>query len=37
MLRTPIPKQRDALREAGVTLTRESFGTPTPRRGVMPI
>ena len=37
MLRTPIPKQRDALREIGVALTRESLGTQTPRRGVMPI
>lgn len=37
MLRTPIPKQRDALREIGVALTRESLFTPTPQRGIMPI
>jgi glutathione S-transferase len=37
MLRTPIPKQRDALRELGVPLTAKSYGSPTPRRGIMPI
>ncbi|HEX5064883.1 MAG TPA: glutathione S-transferase family protein [Myxococcota bacterium] len=37
MARTPIPKQRDALRELGVALTAKSFGSETPRRGVMPI
>ena len=37
MLRTPIPKQREALRELGVALTPESYGTSEPRRGIMPI
>jgi glutathione S-transferase len=37
MARTPIPKQRDALREQGVALTAKSFGSETPRRGIMPI
>jgi glutathione S-transferase len=37
MLRTPIPNQRDALRELGVPLTAKSYGTQTPRRGIMPI
>ena len=36
MLRTPIPQQRDALREAGVPITRETCFSATPRRGVMP-
>ena len=37
MLRTPIPKQREALRELGVPLTAKSYGSDAPRRGVMPI
>jgi glutathione S-transferase len=37
MLRSPIPQQREALRTAGVPLISESYGTATPRRGVMPI
>jgi glutathione S-transferase len=37
MLRAPIPQQRDALREAGVALTPESYFTPAPQRGIMPI
>jgi glutathione S-transferase len=37
MIRTPIPQQREALAELGAPLTRESYGTSTPRRGVMPI
>jgi glutathione S-transferase len=37
MLRTPIAQQSEALRGAGVALTRESYRTATPRRGVMPI
>jgi glutathione S-transferase len=36
-MRTPIPKQRDALREAGAPITAESLGTPRPRRGVLNI
>ena len=37
MIRTPLPKQRDALSDAGFALTAESYGTSTPRRGIMPI
>ena len=37
MLRTPIPKQREALREIGVALTAKSYGSEAPRRGIMPI
>jgi len=36
-LRTPLPKQRDALREAGAPIMAETYGTATPRRGVMRI
>jgi glutathione S-transferase len=36
MLRTPIPKQRDALLAAGAPVTEKTFGTDTPRRGVLP-
>jgi len=34
-LRTPVPEHRKALAEHGAPLTAESFGTSTPRRGVM--
>ena len=37
MVRTPIPKQREALREQGVALTAQSYGSDTPRRGIMPL
>ena len=37
MLRTPIPKQREALRELGVALTARSYGSDAPRRGIMPL
>ena len=37
MARTPIPKQREALRELGVALTAKSFGSEAPRRGIMPL
>ncbi len=37
MIRTPIPQQREALAEIGAPLTQETYGTSTPRRGVMPI
>ena len=37
MLRTPIPKQREALRELGVPLTARSYGSEAPRRGIMAI
>jgi len=36
-LRTPLPQQRAALAELGAPLTAESFGTATPRRGMMQI
>ena len=36
-LRTPLSQQRAALAELGAPLTAESFGTATPRRGVMQI
>jgi glutathione S-transferase len=35
MLRTPIPRHREALSELGAPLMRESYGTATARRGVM--
>jgi glutathione S-transferase len=34
-LKTPIPEQRAALAEMGAPLTRETYGTAVPRRGVM--
>ena len=37
LLRTRIPEQRGALASAGAPLTAESWGTATPRRGIMPI
>ena len=37
MMRTPLAKQRDALAAIGAPLTRTTFGTTTPRRGVMKI
>jgi glutathione S-transferase len=37
MLRTPIPEQRAALAALGAPLAAESFGTATPRRGVLPV
>jgi glutathione S-transferase len=37
LMRTPIPKQRAALLEMGAPLTAETFGTNTPRRGIMRI
>jgi hypothetical protein len=36
-LRTPVAEQRKALVERGALLAAESFGTATPRRGVMSI
>jgi glutathione S-transferase len=35
--RTPIPKQREALAAIGAPLTAESWGTASPRRGMMKI
>src|SRR5262245_15578633 len=37
LLRTRIPEQRAALASAGAPLSAESWGTATPRRGIMPI
>jgi len=37
MIRTPIAQQRAMLVEMGAPLTSETFGTATPRRGVMRI
>jgi hypothetical protein len=37
MLRTPIALHRAALAELGAPLTAESYGSPSPRRGVMPL
>lgn len=37
MLRTPMPQHRTVLAEMGVAVSAESYGTDTPRRGVMPI
>jgi glutathione S-transferase len=37
MLRTPIPRQREALAALGAPLTAETLGTDAPRRGVMRI
>jgi glutathione S-transferase len=34
-LRTPLLQQRDALRAAGAPIMAETYGTATPRRGVM--
>jgi glutathione S-transferase len=35
MLRTPIPQQREKLAAMGAPLLAESYGTATPRRGIM--
>ncbi len=37
MMRTPIEQHRQALAAMGVPLTRETYGTDTPRRGMMSI
>ena len=37
MMRTPPPEQRSALAAMGAPLTRETYGTTTPRRGLMRI
>jgi glutathione S-transferase len=37
ILRTPIPEQRDALLALGAPISAETYGSPAPRRGVMPI
>jgi glutathione S-transferase len=37
MIRTPIAEHRDALAAMGAPLTTETFGTTTPRRGVMAV
>jgi glutathione S-transferase len=35
LLKTPIPRQRDALREAGAPLTEQTLGTSEPRPGIL--
>jgi glutathione S-transferase len=37
LLRTPIPEQRAALREAGAPVCADTLGTAVPRRGVLTI
>ena len=37
MIRTPLPQQREALAQLGAPLLAETYGTGTPRRGIMPI
>ena len=37
LMRTPIPQHRAVLTELGAPLTRETYGTVTPRRGMMRI
>jgi glutathione S-transferase len=34
--RIPIPQQREALQALGAPISSETYGAPTPRRGVMP-
>jgi hypothetical protein len=35
MIRTPIPQQREKLAAMGAPLLAETYGTATPRRGIM--
>jgi glutathione S-transferase len=37
VLRTPIAQQRDKLREMGAPISAETYGSASPRRGIMPI
>lgn len=37
MLRTPIPRQREALAAAGAPVSPETFDGDSPRRGILPI
>jgi glutathione S-transferase len=37
LIRTPIAQHRTVLSEMGAPLTTGTYGTPTPRRGIMPI
>jgi glutathione S-transferase len=37
VLRTPIAQQRDKLREMGAPISAETYGSRSPRRGIMPI
>jgi glutathione S-transferase len=37
VLRTPIPQQRDKLREMGAPISAETYAAAAPRRGIMPI
>jgi glutathione S-transferase len=36
-IRTPIAQQRDALSGVGTPLTQDSWGTDSPRQGIMPV
>lgn len=36
-LRTPLPEQREALKQAGAPISRDSYVTDSPRRGVLAI
>jgi hypothetical protein len=36
-MRTPIPQHREALAELGAPLSAGTYGTTSPRRGVMAI
>lgn len=37
ILRVPIAEQRAALQALGAPISAETYFTPTPRRGIMPI
>jgi len=37
LIRTPIPRHREVLAEMGAPVTSDTYGTPTPRRGMMGI
>jgi len=37
LVRTPIPRHREVLTVMGAPLTPDTYGTPTPRRGVMQV
>jgi len=37
MRRTPIPEQREALVRMGAPIASETYGTGSPRRGIMQI
>ncbi len=37
VLRVPVPQQREALQAMGAPISAETYGTASPRRGIMPI